>query len=51
MLDGSDSHLLQDVLPKGVPSFASRVPLLGRILRGVSVRAITRLLEDLQVRR
>lgn len=30
----------------GVPSFMARLPVLGGALRGISVRAITRVLED-----
>ncbi|MEW5307089.1 MAG: hypothetical protein WDW36_009507 [Sanguina aurantia] len=41
------SVLTQDVLPKGVPPFLQHVPVLGSLLRGVSSRAITRLMADI----
>ncbi|GIL81725.1 hypothetical protein Vretimale_1315 [Volvox reticuliferus] len=43
---GCHGELNQDVLPKGMPSFMSRMPLLGGALRGISVRAVTRVMDD-----
>ncbi|GFR49873.1 hypothetical protein Agub_g11975 [Astrephomene gubernaculifera] len=43
---GCRGELVQDVLPKGMPSFMSRLPLLGGALRAISVRAVTRVMED-----
>eukprot|EP00959_Pyramimonas_sp_CCMP1952_P350137 7335890-Pyramimonas_sp.AAC.2 len=47
------SHLGQDCATglylKGMPPWLSNVPLLGGIFRGISVRAITRLINDIQV--
>mmetsp|Transcript_36015 Transcript_36015/g.80163 ORF Transcript_36015/g.80163 Transcript_36015/m.80163 type:complete len:299 (+) Transcript_36015:3-899(+) len=43
---GCKGVLQQDVLPKGMPTFLKHVPLLGGALRGVSLRAIQRVIED-----
>ncbi|CAG9461891.1 unnamed protein product [Pedinophyceae sp. YPF-701] len=40
--------LQQEVLPAGIPAGASRVPFVGRLLRGMSVRAIRRIIEDMR---
>eukprot|EP01024_Parvocaulis_polyphysoides_P006123 TRINITY_DN1157_c0_g1_i1.p2 TRINITY_DN1157_c0_g1~~TRINITY_DN1157_c0_g1_i1.p2 ORF type:complete len:196 (-),score=36.59 TRINITY_DN1157_c0_g1_i1:43-630(-) len=39
--------LEQDVLPKGMPPWLKHIPVLGGILRGVSGRAVRRMMEDL----
>lgn len=39
----------QDVLPAGMPPFMQRIPVLGGLLRGISAKAITRLMEDSNV--
>eukprot|EP00884_Botryococcus_braunii_P014079 jgi/Botrbrau1/22672/Bobra.0132s0016.1 len=39
--------LEQDILPAGVPAFLKHVPVLGHALRGISVRAVKRLVEDI----
>jgi hypothetical protein len=41
-------QLEQQVLPRGVPIYLQRVPVLGGLLRRVSLRAVERLLRDLQ---
>lgn len=41
------SVLEQDILPRGVPSFLKHVPVLGSALRGVCVRAVQRMVEDI----
>ncbi|GIL58587.1 hypothetical protein Vafri_13524 [Volvox africanus] len=46
---GCRGEFNQDVLPKGMPSFMCRLPLLGGALRGISMRAMTRLMEDFNV--
>ncbi|GLI69824.1 hypothetical protein VaNZ11_014528, partial [Volvox africanus] len=46
---GCRGELNQDVLPKGIPSFMYRLPLLGAALRGISVRSVTRIMEDFNV--
>ncbi|GLC41311.1 hypothetical protein PLESTB_001076700 [Pleodorina starrii] len=46
---GCRGELNQDVLPKGMPTFMARLPVLGGALRGISVRAVTRVLEDFDV--
>ena len=48
-LDGNQGcagFLSQDVLPKGIPPAMAKLPLIGRILRRISIRAIERLMED-----
>jgi hypothetical protein len=44
---GSSFEFTQDVLPKGVPVIMRRAPVLGSMLRGTTLRAVTRLMEDL----
>lgn len=44
---GCVAILEQEVLPRGVPPFLARVPVLGGLLRGASLRAIKRLVEDM----
>jgi hypothetical protein len=44
---GSSFVFEQDVLPKGVPPFLRRMPVLGGMLRGITLRTVTRLMEDL----
>jgi hypothetical protein len=39
--------LEQDILPRGVPPFFQHLPLLGGLLRRVSLNAIQRLVEDI----
>ncbi|KAK9815834.1 hypothetical protein WJX72_010497 [[Myrmecia] bisecta] len=41
------SILDQDILPKGVPSFLAHVPVLGSVLRAICVRAVLRMIEDI----
>lgn len=43
---GCRGVLNQDILPKGMPSFMKHMPVLGGLLRGISLRAVTRLIED-----
>lgn len=45
---GTRAVLEQDVLPRGVPSFFKHLPLLGGLLRSISVRASKRMVEDIQ---
>jgi hypothetical protein len=45
---GCRVRLEQQVLPRGVPVFLQRVPVLGPLLRRVSLSAVERLLRDLQ---
>lgn len=40
--------LNQHLLPAFIPPFLSRVPVIGSTLRGVSVRALKRLVEDIE---
>eukprot|EP00891_Asterochloris_glomerata_P008842 jgi/Astpho2/8842/Aster-x1544 len=40
--------LEQEVLPKGVPSFLAQMPVLGSALRGICVRAVERMIEDIE---
>ncbi|KAL6748720.1 hypothetical protein V8C86DRAFT_2872269 [Haematococcus lacustris] len=42
------SELHQDVLPKGVPPFMKNLPVMGNLLRGVALRAMRRIMEDVQ---
>ncbi|KAK9826878.1 hypothetical protein WJX81_002946 [Elliptochloris bilobata] len=44
---GCSAVLDQDLLPKGIPSFLKHVPVLGDVLRNISVRAVKRLVEDI----
>ncbi|KAK9795571.1 hypothetical protein WJX73_003470 [Symbiochloris irregularis] len=44
---GTTLRLEQDVTPRGVPSFLKHMPVLGHVLRGICVRAVQRLLEDI----
>ncbi|PNW73637.1 hypothetical protein CHLRE_13g566750v5 [Chlamydomonas reinhardtii] len=46
---GCRGELTQDVLPKGMPAFMARLPVLGGVLRGISVRAVTRVMDDVAV--
>jgi len=45
---GCRCRLEQQVLPRGVPVFFQRVPVLGALLRRVSLGAVERLMRDLQ---
>ncbi|KAF6266258.1 hypothetical protein COO60DRAFT_444350 [Scenedesmus sp. NREL 46B-D3] len=44
---GCHAVLSQDVLPKGVPTFFAHLPVLGGLLRRVSLGTIQRLMEDI----
>jgi hypothetical protein len=44
---GTRGVLEQDILPKGVPPFFAHMPVLGGLLRRVSLNAISRLVEDI----
>ncbi|CAK0785742.1 hypothetical protein CVIRNUC_008953 [Coccomyxa viridis] len=44
---GTRAVLDQDILPAGAPAFLAHVPILGGALRGICVRAVKRLVEDL----
>ena len=44
---GTKAVLEQDILPKGVPTFFAHMPVLGGLLRRVSLNAISRLVEDI----
>ncbi|WIA15656.1 hypothetical protein OEZ85_002282 [Tetradesmus obliquus] len=44
---GCRAVLHQDVLPKGVPTFFAHLPVLGGLLRRVSLGTIQRLIEDI----
>jgi hypothetical protein len=44
---GCHAVLKQDVLPKGCPSFFAHLPVLGGLLRRVSLNTIQRLVEDI----
>ncbi|KAK9918761.1 hypothetical protein WJX75_006665 [Coccomyxa subellipsoidea] len=44
---GTAATLEQDILPAGAPAFLKHVPLLGNALRGICVRAVKRMVEDL----
>ncbi|KAG2439892.1 hypothetical protein HYH02_010522 [Chlamydomonas schloesseri] len=46
---GCRGELVQDVLPKGMPAFMARLPVLGSVLRGISVRAVTRVMDDINI--
>ncbi|KXZ49462.1 hypothetical protein GPECTOR_21g688 [Gonium pectorale] len=46
---GCRGELHQDVLPKGMPSFLASLPVLGNVLRGISVRAVCRVMDDMNV--
>ena len=45
---GCRVRLEQQVLPRGVPAFMQRVPLVGALLRRVSLAAVEQLMRDLQ---
>ena len=48
-MSGNSSLLMRHIAfttVSGVPLFLQRVPVLGGLLRGISMRAISRLLED-----
>ncbi|KIY98537.1 hypothetical protein MNEG_9427 [Monoraphidium neglectum] len=45
---GCKGELHQDVLPRGVPTFLSHLPLLGGLLRGASLNTIRRLVDDMK---
>lgn len=45
---GTDAELHQNVMPKGVPSFMAHLPILGGILRKISVTAVERILQDFE---
>ncbi|CAL8471252.1 g10794 [Coccomyxa elongata] len=44
---GTAATLEQDILPAGAPAFLKHVPLVGGALRGICVRAVKRMVEDL----
>ncbi|KAG2493808.1 hypothetical protein HYH03_008027 [Edaphochlamys debaryana] len=44
---GCRGELNQDVLPRACPTWMSRLPVLGGVLRNISVRAVTRVMDDL----
>eukprot|EP00879_Flechtneria_rotunda_P003809 GHRR01004049.1.p1 GENE.GHRR01004049.1~~GHRR01004049.1.p1 ORF type:complete len:236 (+),score=92.73 GHRR01004049.1:805-1512(+) len=44
---GCHAVLNQDVLPKGCPSFLAHMPVLGGMLRRISLSTISRLVEDI----
>lgn len=44
---GTAATLEQDILPAGAPAFLKHVPLVGGALRSICVRAVKRMVEDL----
>mmetsp|Transcript_7504 Transcript_7504/g.19972 ORF Transcript_7504/g.19972 Transcript_7504/m.19972 type:complete len:318 (+) Transcript_7504:109-1062(+) len=44
---GAQGLLSQEIQPKGIPSFLKHIPLMDGLLRGVTVRVIKRLMEDI----
>lgn len=44
---GCRAALTQDILPKGVPTFFAHLPVLGGLLRRVSLNTISRLMDDI----
>ena len=39
---------MQTTCPAGVPSFLAQMPVLGSALRGICVRAVERMIEDIE---